>query len=118
MQIPQNGKLLRLYLGERNRHQGQPLYEWIVQEAKKTGLAGATVLRGTMGFGANSRIHTSKIMRLSEDLPIVIEIVDTAERLDTFLSHIDPVIGEGLAIVESVDVRIYRGRQVKEIHAR
>jgi PII-like signaling protein len=108
MKIPKEGQLLRIFIGEGNRHEGRPLYEWIVLQAKQMGLAGATVLRGIMGYGANSRIHTSKIMRLSEDLPIIIEIVDTPENLAAFLTHIDTVIGEGLATLEKADVQFYR----------
>ncbi len=87
------------------RHEGQPLYEWIVRKAKEEGLAGATVLRGLLGFGAHSRIHTSKILRLSTDLPIVVEIVDTEESIESFLPLIDEVIKEGLATVERVEVQ-------------
>jgi PII-like signaling protein len=108
MRIPDEGQLLRIFIGEGNRHEGRPLYEWIVLQAKQMGLAGATVLRGIMGYGANSRIHTSKIMRLSEDLPIIIEIVDTSEKLTAFLSDIDNVICEGLATLEKADVQFYR----------
>ncbi len=108
MRIPRQGQLLRIFIGERNRYDGRPLYEWIVMEAKRTGLAGATVLRGIMGFGANSRIHTSKILRLSEDLPIIVEIVDTQEKLSQFLAHIDEAICEGLATLEKADVQFYR----------
>jgi PII-like signaling protein len=108
MKIPKEGELLRIFIGENNRHHGRPLYEWIVLQAKEHGLAGATVLRGMMGFGANSRIHTSKIMRLSEDLPIIIEIVDTHQKLVEFLTHIDEAIGEGLATLEKADVQFYR----------
>ncbi len=108
MNIPKEGQLLRIFIGERNRHQGRPLYEWIVMDAKKRGLAGATVLRGIMGFGANSRIHTAKILRLSEDLPIIIEIVDTPPQLKQFLNDIEDVIGEGLATLEQADVQFYR----------
>lgn len=108
MGIPKQGQLLRIFIGERNRYDGRPLYEWIVMEAKRMGLAGATVLRGIMGFGANSRIHTSKILRLSEDLPIIIEIVDTHEKLTQFLAHIDKAICEGLATLENTDVQFYR----------
>jgi len=108
MKMPNEGQLLRIFIGEGNRHEGRPLYEWIVLQAKKMGLAGATVLRGIMGYGANSRIHTSKIMRLSEDMPIIIEIVDTPEKLAAFLSHIDTVICEGLATLEKADVQFYR----------
>lgn len=108
MRIPKEGQLLRIFIGERNKYEGRPLYEWIVLQAKQKGLAGATVLRGMMGFGANSRIHTSRILRLSEDLPIIIEIVDTHEKLSRFLSHIDPAICEGLATLEKADVQFYR----------
>ena len=111
MNIPQEGQLLRIFIGEGNRHQGRPLYEWIVLQAKQSGLAGATVLRGMMGYGANSRIHTSKILRLSEDLPVIIEIVDTADKLTAFLAHIDSAINEGLATLEKADVQFYRSRQ-------
>lgn len=108
MHMPKQGQLLRIFIGERNRYEGRPLYEWLVIEAKRMGLAGATVLRGVMGFGANSRIHTSKILRLSEDLPIIVEIVDTHEKLTQFLNRIDDVICEGLATLEKADVQFYR----------
>jgi PII-like signaling protein len=106
--MPKQGQLLRIFIGERNKYKGRPLYEWIVLQAKQMGLAGATVVRGMMGFGANSRIHTSKILRLSEDLPIIVEIVDTPEKLTQFLNHIDSAIGEGLATLEKADVQFYR----------
>ncbi len=109
MTLPQEGCLLRIFIGESDKHGGKPLYEWIVSQARERGLAGATVLRGIMGFGANSRvIHTAKILRLSEDLPIVVEIVDTREKLDAFLADIEGLIGAGLATLEKVEVRIYR----------
>src|SRR5437867_10161035 len=108
MVIPREGFLLRIFIGESDRHDGKPLYEWVVLKAREAGLAGATVLRGVMGFGAHSRLHTFKIERLSEDLPMVIEIVDTKEKLDGFLAEIDGDIPEGLATLERVDVRIYR----------
>lgn len=111
MRIPKEGQLLRIFIGERNKYEGRPLYEWIVLQAKQKGLAGATVLRGMMGFGANSRIHTSKILRLSEDLPIIIEIVDTHDKLSLFLSHIDQAICEGLATLEKADVQFYRSSE-------
>jgi PII-like signaling protein len=111
MHFPQEGQLLRIFIGETDKYEGRPLYEWIVREAKANGLAGATVLRGMMGFGAHSRIHTSKILRLSEDLPIIIEIVDTHEKLRSFLDHIDPAIGEGLATLEKADVQFYRHKK-------
>ena len=108
MTIPEDGCLLRIFVGESDRHEGKPLYEWLVLKAREAGLAGATVLRGIEGFGAHSRLHTAKILRLSEDLPIVIEIVDTAEKIETFLPVVDGAIGEGLATIEKVRVRFYR----------
>jgi len=100
--------LLRIFIGESDKHRGQPLYEWIVSQARAEGLAGATVLRGIMGFGANSKtIHTFKIERLSEDLPIVVEIVDRAERIDILLPILDEMVTEGLITVESVHVLKY-----------
>ena len=108
MKLPSEGKLLRIFIGDSDRYEGRPLYEWLVLKAKEQGLAGATVLRGLMGFGANSRVHTAKILRLSEDLPIIIEIVDTEEKIRAFLSEIDGVIKEGLATLEKADVQIYR----------
>ena len=108
MTIPEDGHLLRIFIGENDKHEGKPLYEWLVLKAREAGLAGATVLRGIEGFGAHSRLHTAKILRLSEDLPIVIEIVDAREKIDAFLPVIDHAIAEGLATVESVQVRFYR----------
>ena len=103
-----DGKLLRIFIGESDKHDGMPLFEWIVREARKKGLAGATVLHGLQGFGARSRLHTSKILRLSTDLPVVIEIVDREEKIEAFLPHIDHAVSEGLATVEKVEVRFYR----------
>lgn len=108
MILPRHGKLLRVFLGESDRHEGMPLYEWILAEARRRGLAGATVLRGLAGFGAHSRLHTAKILRLSTDLPIVVEIVDTEENVEAFLQVIDGVVTEGMATVEKVEVRFYR----------
>ncbi len=108
MVLPENGKLLRLFLGENDRFSGMPLHEWIVKRAREEGLAGATVLRGIAGFGAHSRMHTAKILRLSTDLPIIVEIVDTEEKIEAFLPLIDQAIPEGLATVERVQVRFYR----------
>jgi hypothetical protein len=108
MMLPKDGKLLRIFIGENDRYQGAPLYEWIVRRAREHGLAGATVLRGLEGFGAHSRLHTAKVLRLSTDLPIVIEIVDTADKIEAFLPAIDDAIGEGLATLEKVEVRLYR----------
>lgn len=108
MVLPEEGSLLRIFIGESDRHAGKPLYEWLVLAARQHGLAGATVLRGLMGYGAHSRLHTFKIERLSEDLPIVVEIVDTREKLEAFLSLIDGVIPEGLATMERAFVHFYR----------
>jgi PII-like signaling protein len=109
--LPKDGKLLRVFVGESSKHEGMPLYEWIVRRAREQGLAGATVLRGLEGFGANSRLHTAKILRLSSDLPIVIEIVDTEENIEAFLPTVDAAIGEGMATIEKVEVRWYRSGQ-------
>jgi hypothetical protein len=108
MVLPEEGYLLRIFIGESDKHASRPLYEWIVQQARAAGLAGATVLRGMMGYGLGSRIHTAKIERLSQDLPIVIEIVDTREKLEAFLPTIDSAIPEGLATLEKAQVRFYR----------
>lgn len=108
MVLPEEGYLLRIFIGESDRHEGRLLSEWLVLKAREAGLAGATVLRGMMGFGAHSRLHTFKIERLSEDLPIIVEIVDTREKLEDFLSAVDAVIKEGLATMEKVHVRLYR----------
>ncbi|MCF7805543.1 MAG: DUF190 domain-containing protein [Candidatus Marinimicrobia bacterium] len=106
--LPDKGHLLRIYIGESDKKDGMPLYEWIVKQAREHGLAGATVLKGLEGFGAHSRIHTAKILRLSEDLPIVIEIVDTRENIELFYPTIDEAIQEGLATLEQVEIRFYR----------
>lgn len=108
MMLPAEGYLLRIFIGESDRHDGQLLHEWIVTKAKKEGLAGATVMRGMMGFGAHSRLHTFKIERLSQDLPIIIEIVDTREKLERFLSLVDNEIEEGMATLEQVQIHFYR----------
>jgi len=108
MTLPKDGKLLRIFIGENDKYEGRPLYEWIVKEARECGLAGATVLRGLEGFGAQSRLHTAKILRLSSDLPIVVEIVDSEEKIESFLPRIDDAVSEGLATVERVEVRFYR----------
>lgn len=108
MLLPQEGHLLRIFIGESDKHDGMPLYEWIVRQARERGLAGATVLRGIEGFGAHSRLHTAKILRLSVDLPIVVEIVDTLEKIEAFLPVIDVAIPEGLATLERVQIRFYR----------
>lgn len=109
MHLPEEGYLLRIFIGESDRHDGKPLYEWLVLQARGHGLAGATVLRGVMGFGANTRvIHTFKIERLSEDLPMVVEIVDTKEKLEKFLEEIDEHIQAGLVTLEKAQIRFYK----------
>ena len=113
MTLPRDGKLLRIFVGENDKHEGSPLYEWIVRKAREEGLAGATVLRGLEGFGAHSRLHTAKILRLSSELPIVVEIVDTEEKIEAFLPLIDDAIVEGLATVEKVEVLLYRSRNTE-----
>lgn len=114
MTLPKSGKLLRIFIGESDRYEGAPLYEWIVRRARESGLAGATVLRGLEGYGAHSRLHTAKILRLSSDLPIVIEIVDTEEKIEAFLPIIDDAVEEGLATVERVEVHFYRSGAADE----
>jgi uncharacterized protein len=108
MDLPREGSLLRIFIGESDRYEGKPLYEWIVQKARQSHLAGATVIRGMMGFGAHSRLHTFKIERLSEDLPIIVELVDVRGRLEEFLKVIDHAIVEGLATLEKAHVHFYR----------
>jgi hypothetical protein len=109
MRFEGEGKLLRIFIGESDRFEGKPLYEAIVLKAREEGLAGATVLRGIEGFGASSHIHTSRILRLSEDLPIVIEIADTAENIDRVLPAFDEMVGDGMMTLERVEVLTYRG---------
>ena len=108
MKIPEEGYLLRIFVGESDRWEGKPLYEAIVNQARELNLAGATVVRGLMGFGAHSRLHTSKIVRLSEDLPMVVEIVDAKEKIDALLGHIDEMVTEGMVTLERVQVIKYR----------
>ena len=108
MKLEGQALLLRIFIGEHDRWQGRPLYEAIVNKAREMHLAGATVLRGPMGFGAKSRLHTFKILRLSEDLPIVIEIVDTEEKIDQLIPHIDEMVTDGLVTLEKVHVIKYR----------
>jgi PII-like signaling protein len=108
MKLPAEAELLRIFIGESDKYGRKPLHEVIVELARERGMAGATVLRGLLGFGAHSRIHTTKILRLSEDLPIVIEIVDKPERIEEFLPLLDEMIGEGLITLEPVQVIAYR----------
>ena len=112
MTIPSEGKLLRIFIGEADRWRGKPLYEAIVVEARKRGLAGATVIKGFMGFGAHSRIHTAKLLELSQDLPIVIEIVDAPDKIEAFMPDLEQMVGDGLITLERAEVLLYRpGRQ-------
>ena len=111
MKLEGEGKLVRIYIGESDRHHGKPLYQAIVERVRSAGLAGATVLRGIEGFGADSRLHTSRILRLSEDLPIVIEIVDTPERIDAVVPILDEMVGEGMLTLERVQIVSYRSSE-------
>ena len=108
MQIPEDGYLLRIFVGESDKVGHRPLYEVIVLKAREQGLAGATVLRGLMGFGKHSTLHTAKILRLSEDLPMVVEIVDSLEKIEAFLPLLDEMITDGLVTLEKVRVIQYR----------
>ena len=105
------GKLLRIFIGESDTWHGKPLYQAIVERVRAEGLAGATVVRGIEGFGADSHLHTSRILRLSEDLPVVIELVDTAERIDTVMPVLDEMVTEGLVTTEPVHIVAYRGSE-------
>lgn len=107
MQLPENAMLLRIFVGQDARHEHQPVYEAIVMKAREHHLAGATVLRGPLGFGHSSRIHTTKVLRLSQDLPMVVEIVDTEEKINAFLPILDTMIGSGLVTLEKVQVLRY-----------
>jgi PII-like signaling protein len=108
MRIPQDGYLLRIFIGESDHWHGKPLYEAIVLKARELHVAGATVIRGPMGYGANSRLHTTKILRLSEDLPMIVEIVDAKEKIDELMPHVDHMVHEGLVTLERVQVIKYR----------
>lgn len=108
MKLPFEAVMLRIFIGESDKVDGTPLYEVIVREARKRGMAGATVLRGFLGFGANSRIHTSKVLRLSEDLPLVVEIVDAEDKIEALMPFLDTIMSEGLITREKVQVIAYR----------
>lgn len=113
MRLSENGQLVRVFIGESDTWQGQPLYRAIVHKARELGLAGATVLKGPMGFGANSLVHTTKVLELSTDLPIVVEIVDHAEKLQTLLPFLDDVVTEGMITIEEVRILKYRHNEAK-----
>lgn len=106
-----DGQLLRIIIGEADTFEGRPLYEAILVMLRREGLAGASVFHGTAGFGASSVVHTSKVLRLSQDLPVLIECVDTAAKIDSVLPILDGMITEGLMTIEKADVRVYRGRE-------
>ena len=108
MNIPEDGYLLRIFVCESDRHGHRPLYESIVLQAREAGLAGATVLRGVMGFGKHSILHTAKILRLSEDMPMIIEIADSLDNIEKFLPALDELIKDGLVTIEKVRVIHYR----------
>jgi PII-like signaling protein len=111
MELPRDALLLRIFIGEKDEYQGQSLFRALVLKAREMRLAGATVFRGPMGFGRSSHVHTSGILRLSFDLPIVIEIVDTEEKIETFLTQIETMVGAGLVTVERVQAIFYKGRE-------
>jgi PII-like signaling protein len=111
MDIPEEGSLLRIFVGESDRFDHRPLYEAIVLKAREHGLAGATVLRGVMGFGKNSVLHTAKILRLSEDMPMVIEIVDSSQKIQSFLPFLNEMVADGLVTLETVKVLHYKSNQ-------
>ncbi len=108
MKLPSEAQLLRIFIGDSDKSGHRPLYEVIVEEARKAGMAGATVLHGTLGFGAHSRLHTAKVLQLSQDLPLVIEIVDKPDRIAAFMPRLDSLIQEGLVTLETVQVIAYR----------
>jgi len=108
MKLPDEGELRRIFIGDSDRYEGAPLYEWIVKQARLKGMAGATVLRGITGFGAASRIHTANILRLSLDLPVIVEVVDKPERIAAFLPLIDAAVKEGLVTTEKAHIKLYR----------
>jgi uncharacterized protein len=113
MRIEGEGKLLRVFIGESDHHGRKPLYQAIVEMLRDEGIAGATVIRGIEGYGAHTRLHTARILRLSEDLPIIIEAVDRPERIDAVLPKLDAMVEEGLVTVERVEVIAYRAERAK-----
>lgn len=108
MKLERDGQLLRIFIGESDRYEGMPLYQAIVRRARESGLAGATVIRGIEGFGASSRIHTARVLRLSEDLPIVVEIVDQAEKIEAILPELDRMVTNGMITLEKAHIIAYR----------
>lgn len=110
MKIKGSGKLVRIFIGESDQWHQVPLYSAIVKRAREEGMAGATVIQGTEGFGAHSRIHTTRILRLSEDLPVIVEIIDKPERIEKILPVLDEMVAEGLVTVQDVEIAVYRHR--------
>lgn len=111
MQLPEHSEILRIFIGESDKYEGRPLYEAIVEEARRRGMAGATVLRGMLGFGVHSRLHSAKVLRISEDLPMVVEIVDKPERIEAFIPDLENMVADGLVTIEKVRVIVYRGKK-------
>ena len=105
--LEQEGKLLRVFVGENDRQEGLPVYEWLVQQAHRRRMAGVTVMHGSEGYGARSQLHTTRVLRLSVDLPIVVEIIDTREKIEDFLALLDQVLTGGVAVVQDAQVRFY-----------
>lgn len=112
MELPEEGNLLRIFIGEVDKKDGMPLYEWLVKRAHEEKLAGVTVLRGIEGFGAGSHIHTARILQLSTDLPVVIEVIDTLEKIERFMPIVDEVMNGGLVTLEKVKIKLYRTKKV------
>ena len=111
MVVPKKGQLLRIFIGENDHYQGIPIHEWIVNMACDKGLSGASVMRGFSGFGVHSHVHTAKILRLSSNLPIIIEIVDTKDKIDLFMPIIDAAISKGVATLQQVEMRVYQSNE-------
>jgi PII-like signaling protein len=111
MELPEEGYLLRIIIGESDKQEGLPLYEWLVRRAKKENIAGATVLRGIESYGAHSAIHTARILELSSDLPIIVEIIDTLEKIESFMRIVDAVMHGGLVTLEKVRIKLYRPKK-------
>ena len=111
MMLPEEGYLLRIFIGESDKKDSIPLYEWIVRRAKQEGLAGATVLRGIEGYGGTSHIHTTRILQLSTDLPVIIELIDTLEKIDAFMPILETVLDGGLITQEKAKIRLFRSKK-------
>ncbi len=108
MKTVQEGKLLRIFIAESDKHNGRPLHEVIMKKARDKKMSGATILKGCMGFGHKSNMHTPKLLRLSENLPLIVEIIDTQENIELFMPCLDEIIGEGIVTLENIDITIYR----------